>query len=259
MPERYSPAAVGVVQGIVQLSNGTAVDGATVQLFDANGDPYDHTDSNPTGRFTLSDVPVGSYFITATKPGYAIPARIALSVTQGKPTTVTITMQTDPTASLGAIFGIVRNSTSSQLLTNATVQLFLESNGAETLIGSVRTNTAGQYLFYNLADGDYLIRASTPGYLSNQSAVVSISGKQFAPLDIVLSADPEANTGTVSGIIIDATTGSALSNATVALYQITGTTENVVSITHTNAGGLYLFGDVSAGTYRVKATVQTEI
>lgn len=256
--EAAPAAAVGVVQGIVQLSNGTAIGGATVQLFDATGNPFEHTNSNPTGRFTLSDIPVGSYFITASEPGYTTPARIPLSVVQGRATNVTITMQTDPTALLGAIFGIVRNSTSSQLLTNATVQLYRVASGSETLIGSVKTNIAGQYLFPALANGTYLIRASIPGYLSNESAEVTIAGPQFAPLDIVLSPDPDANTGTISGIITDRTTGNAISNATVALYQISGGIENVVSITHTNPGGLYLFGDVPSGTYRIKATVQTE-
>ncbi|MFD3257796.1 collagen binding domain-containing protein [Paenibacillus lentus] len=153
----------------------------------------------------------------------------------------------------------MRNSASSQLLTNATIQLYRVAGGSETLIGSVRTNSAGQYLFADLTSDTYLVRASIPGYLSNQSAEVAIAGRQFAPLDIVLSPDPDANTGTVSGIIIDRTTGTAISNATVALYQITSGIENVVSITHTNPGGLYLFGDVPPGTYRIKATVQTEV
>lgn len=257
--EATPAAAVSVVQGIVQLSNGTPLGGATVQLFDANGNPFDHTNSNPQGRFTFPDVPVGSYFITASEPGYTTPMRIPLSVVQGRPTTVTITMQADPTATLGAIFGIVRNSASSQVITDATVQLFQVVGGTETLVGSVQTNSAGQYLFSQLPNGTYLVRASIAGYLSNESAEVTISGRQFAPLDIVLSSDPDANTGTVSGIITDRTTGTALANATVALYQISNNIENIVDITRTNAGGLYLFGDVPPGTYRVKATVQTEV
>lgn len=49
--EATPAAAVSVVQGTVQLANGTPIAGATVQLFDANGNPFDHTNSNPQGFF----------------------------------------------------------------------------------------------------------------------------------------------------------------------------------------------------------------
>ncbi|MDO7904834.1 carboxypeptidase-like regulatory domain-containing protein [Paenibacillus sp. JX-17] len=249
-------ASVGQIQGTVAAANGSRIEGATVQLFNSQGAPIQHVNSNPQGQFVFPDIQVGSYFITASEPGYLTPLRTPLSVSQGRSTTVTITMQTDTAATTGAVFGIVRDNATSQPINNATVNLFQTSGSTITQLGSVTSNASGQYLFANLASGTYYVQSSISGYLPNQSAPVGISGTEYAPLDINLAADPNANTGTLSGIITDSSSGAAVPGALVALYAINNGVENVVQITRANEGGLYLFGDLAAGTYRVKATVQ---
>jgi len=141
---------------------------------------------------------------------------------------------------------------------NATVELFRVEGSTHKLVGIVSSNNEGHYLFANLVDGDYFITASKPGFLANQSATMSLSDRTFAPLDVTIPVDPDANTGTVSGVITDSASGQALANVTVALYLISNGSETIVDITKTNAGGFYLFGDLPPATYRVKATVQTE-
>lgn len=66
-------------------------------------------------------------------------------------------------------------------------------------------------------------------------------------------------TGTVSGVVKDHLTGQPVGNAIVALYLMTGQTERIVNMTRTNALGVYLFGNVGPGNYRVKATVQSNV
>lgn len=85
-------AEVGVIQGIVQQANGTAVPLATVQVFDSAGNPIEHTNTNPTGRFAIPNIPVGSYTVTAYEPGFLTPTRISVSVTRSQPANVTIIM-----------------------------------------------------------------------------------------------------------------------------------------------------------------------
>lgn len=252
-------ATVGVVQGSVRLANGTPVPSATVQLFTSQSVPVQHVSTNPQGLFVIPNVPVGAYLITAAETGFLTPPRIPLSVTQGQPTQVTITLQVDPAATTGAVFGIVRNATNNQPVNNAAINLFRVDGATNTLIGTVASNSTGQYLFANLPSATYFVQATVLGYLSNQSAPVTITGNQFAPLDINLTVDPNANTGTLSGIITDQATGSPVSGALVALYALNGGVETIVQITQTNAAGLYLFGDLQPGTYRVKATAQIEV
>ncbi|WP_027410294.1 collagen binding domain-containing protein [Anoxybacteroides tepidamans] len=251
------PSDTGNISGTVRRSDGTVIPLATVKLFDANGVPFEHINTNAAGRFLFNRVPVGSYFITASEPGYLTPVRIPVTVVRNRTTDVTITMATDPDANKNAVFGVVTSSTG-QPVDDATVELYQVVNSTNQLVGIVSTNPQGQYLFANLDDGTYFIRATKAGYLSSESTPVALSGRTFAPANTVLAVDPDANTGTVSGFVTDRTTGQPIANATVALYSISNGVETVIDITKTNAGGLYLFGDIPPGTYRVKATVQAQ-
>lgn len=259
LPLQLSPESdSGNVAGRVQRPDGTAIPIATVKLFDSAGNPFEHNNSNNAGNFIFPRVPVGSYFITASEPGFLIPVRIPISVQRNRTTSVTITMQPDPDATTNVIFGIVRIGVGGPPVEDATVELFQVTGTTPIMIGIVSSNTAGQYVFANLPNGEYFVTASKPGFLSEQSAPVTVENREFAPLDINLIVDPDANTGTISGIVTDSTTGQPIANATVALYSVVNNTETVIDITKSNAGGLYLFGDLPTGTYRVKATVQVE-
>ncbi|KRF47275.1 collagen-binding protein [Bacillus sp. Soil531] len=248
----------GNIQGIVQRPDGTPIPLATVKLFTSNNVPFEHTNSNPAGRFVFPQVPIGSYLITASEPTFLTPLRIAVTVSKNKNSDVTITMQSDPDGNKNALFGIVKNSTNNAPLQDATVQLFRVVGTESESLGIVSTNSQGQYLFANLIDGSYFINASKTGFLSNQSTPVSISGREFAPSDIGIAVDPDANTGTIHGFVTDSSNNSPINNAIVALYSVSNGIERIIDITKTNAAGLYLFGDVISGTYRVKATVQIE-
>ncbi|MDQ0113740.1 MSCRAMM family protein [Paenibacillus harenae] len=248
---------VGNVSGTVKLSNGTPVPFATVMLFSSNGLPFEHNNSNPAGVFIFPRVPVGSYFITASEPMLLTPTRIPISVARNGTTMVNITMQSDPDGQKNALYGIVQNSIGNPL-NEATVELFREVNATLQLEGIVSSNSEGQFLFAALDDATYVITASKPGFLANQSAPVALTSREFAPLNINLAADPDADTGTISGFIIESTNEQPIPNAFVALYRINGGTESVTDITKTNAGGFYMFGDLVTGTYRVKATVQVQ-
>jgi hypothetical protein len=45
------PTSEGNVSGTVRRPDGTAIPFATVKLFDSNGIPFEHTNTNPAGQF----------------------------------------------------------------------------------------------------------------------------------------------------------------------------------------------------------------
>lgn len=230
-----------------------------MKLFTSADVPFDHVSTNPAGRLILNRVPIGSYFITASKSGFLTPTRISVTVVNNRNTEVIITMSVDPDATKNAVFGSILDSGTSQPIGEATVELFKDISPDPILIGMVETNAQGQYLFANIDDGNYFTMATKQGYLPNQSATVPISGRTFAPIHVNLEVDPDANTGTISGIITDQTTGSPVPNAIVGLYAIQNGVETLIDLTKATTGGFYLFRDLSAGNYLVKSTVQVDI
>jgi len=255
--QQAPPSDEGNLSGAVRQPDGTPISGATVKLFTADGTPFEHTNTNAAGRFIFTRIPVGSYFITAAEQGFLTPTRIAVTVVRNQNTNVTITMATDPNANRNAVFGTLTTSTGVPI-DDANVELYQVLGETNQLVGVVNTNAQGQYLFADLENGSYFIRAVKNGYLSTDSAPVTVSDRTYSPVNALLALDPNATTGTVSGFVTDRTSGTPIANAIVALYSISGGTETIIQITRTNAGGLYLFGDVPPGTYRVKATLQVQ-
>lgn len=65
--------------------------------------------------------------------------------------------------------------------------------------------------------------------------------------------NPKENLGTISGIISH--NSVIIPNAFVGLYKIDTekNTEQLVATTKTNESGIYMFGSVESGNYKVKA------
>ena len=82
-----SPAAdSGILSGTV-TSGGSGVAGATVKVYDTNNNPVEHTNTGGNGQFTIANLPVGSYKVTAVKDGYLLPLTTPITIQQNKTTT----------------------------------------------------------------------------------------------------------------------------------------------------------------------------
>ncbi|MCM3340777.1 carboxypeptidase-like regulatory domain-containing protein [Paenibacillus sp. MER TA 81-3] len=166
-----------------------------------------------------------------------------------------ITVHPDPNVNQNALYGIVADTSTNLPINNATVELF-QVQGCESLSeGLVVTNAEGQYLFADLPIGQYYIVATKSDFLPNQSDQIHLAAQEYASVNIHLNVDENVNTGTVSGMIKDKVSGAPIADAIVALYELTGSIETLTLITRTNAAGLYMFGNLPQGQYKVKATV----
>ena len=248
----------GVLTGTV--TTGTApkvpVAGATVKVFNSSDIPVTHAITNAEGKYTIPSVVAGPYKVTASKDGYLTPLVIPVTVAANRPTAVDISLEVDPDATLNTLFGIVRAAISLTPLSGATVNTYSVIGTTQTLISTTQTNSSGQYILPYLVDGDYVIVANLSGYDQTTSGTTTLSGTEKASLDLTLNANTADNTGTISGIITDSTTLLSIGSATVALYEVIGTTETLIRLTKTNSAGRYLFGSVAASNYIVKSFAQ---
>jgi len=249
-------SSTGVVNGTV-TSGGSPVTGATVKLFDSSGNPFAHDTTSTQGKFSFTQVAAGSYTVTATKTGYLTPDATAITVVANRPTTVTIALTADPDAELNTLYGKIQQETVLTAIEDATVNIYEVVEGVRTLISTTFTNSSGQYLTPSLSSGDYIVVANKDGYYQSESEITTLTTSDLQSLDLALIVNTVNTKGTISGIVTDDTTLLPISGAVVALYLIDGTTETIIQLTSTNSDGLYLFGEVSEGTYIVKSFAQT--
>lgn len=137
---------------------------ATVKVFDSAGMPYQHTLTDPSGRYTITDHPEGSYTVAAAKEGYLLSPASGVALSAGSTQDVPLLLTPEPTLPLGAIAGVLpvlQPEGTSLPLGGAKITL-LSSTGETVAV----TTTApdGEFAFYDLMDGVYTLTASaTPG------------------------------------------------------------------------------------------------
>lgn len=250
-----APPATATVTGTV--TDGTdPIPNATIKLFDSKGMPFQHTLSGDDGQYTLNDVPVGSYTISAVAENYLLSAPVGVVVTEGSISQVNLICLAEPTLTLGAIAGVVSVAGVGGPLAGAKVSL-IDSNAA--VVAVTYSAADGEFVFYDVADGVYTLTVSADGYLTAGPVLATILGGSIANLTVTMTQDARTYNGTVSGVIRDQS-GIAVAGCFVGLYQVTGEgdlqTETLVATTKTNAQGMYLFGGVTAGQYLVKAKLE---
>jgi acid phosphatase len=139
------------------------------------------------------------------------------------------------TSATGAIVGQVTNHSTGAALSGATVSY----SG-----GSTTSDSSGNYKLSNVPTGSVRVTAALTGFTS-QTSSVSVSSGATSTQNFSLS--PSGTTpGTITGRITNASTGAALSGATVSYGA---------GSTATDSGGNYTLSNVAPGTVTVTASM----
>lgn len=252
-----APPASATISGVV-TDGTTPISNATVKLFDSTGMPYQHTLTDSTGAFTLTDIPAGTYSLAAVADGYQLSDAAGVTLTDGTTINVNLVCAPDATAALGAIAGILTVNTPQGATPLGGAKITLQNTSGDTLAITYTAND-GEFVFYDLADGTYQLLSAADGYLPSTSMTAVVTGGAIVNLTMSMVVDVRTYSGTVSGTILDSA-GQPVSGCFVGLYQTTTvggvTQEHLVAVTKTNAAGNYLFGGVVGGNYLVKAKLE---
>ncbi|WP_040214315.1 MSCRAMM family protein [Clostridium polynesiense] len=151
-----------------------------------------------------------------------------------------------------SIFGIVSKEDGSALM-DASVDLMTFTKEGLKSLKSTSTSDQGQYLFSQLNNGEYLVQVCKPGYITANSAQITLRGNQSLSENILLKIDSKAYTADLGGKITDGETGLPIDNIIVALYSIINSREILIKSTLTNNQGMYSFSLLPPGDYRIKA------
>lgn len=246
----------GTVTGTVYDTTilvGPKIAGATVKIFDTDGHPLMHTETGPNGQYTFSNVPAGSYLISAIKDGFIMAIDLPIIVTTIVPVVQSIVLLRDLNNNQGVVYGTVKDSETSLALKDVEVLISKETEGTFNKIAATRTIDDGEYVIEDLDPDTYTILFSKNGFFSSEPITVTVIAGTNTLESIQLAPNPDANTGTINGIIKN-TLGVPITNAFVGLYSVVeGVPETLIATTYTNLSGKYIFGGVVDGEYIVKA------
>jgi thermitase len=213
----------GSIAGTVtSAKDGSPLVGATVT------DGTRTTTTDGTGKYTIANVPPGTYQVTASKAGYQS-SSVTVMVVAGNTVVANFSLSETP----GAITGTLTSAKDGSVIAGATV-----TDGTRT----TTTDATGKYTISNVPPGTYQAVASKSGYHSSSLSVTVLAGStavaNFALNEVIVP-------GSISGTVTSAKDGSAIAGATVTDGTRTTTTD---------AMGKYTISNVMPGTYQVTAS-----
>ena len=222
----------GVVSGKVSdASDDSAIASATVVI---DNTAFSAT-TDSSGNYCISDVPVGTYSMSASKTGYLSSTLSQISVTAGSTTTANFVLSAEQVApASGDISGTVKNSVTGEYISGADV--LLEEKNL-----TVTTDSSGSFLFSSISTGTYTLQFSATGYNSLTQENVSVEADQTTTVNVSLI--PESTpSGTISGTVTD-----------ISSNVLSGVLVEVVSLgitAYTDSSGNYSL-NVSTGNFNV--------
>ncbi|MBZ4664316.1 MAG: carboxypeptidase regulatory-like protein [Caloramator sp.] len=157
-------ANLSIIAGDVFATTSEPIQDAIVQLFKVNQDQTETligtTFTNQTGQFLFMDIDQGTYKIRTSKFGYVSDTSTILIDANRMIGKLVITLNVDPNASKGTISGYIKDD-NNQPIENAVVTLYrVEADGKLTPIKFTRTNAQGMYLFSDVPNGNYKVKAN---------------------------------------------------------------------------------------------------
>lgn len=258
----------GTITGILRAADTNAArPGVRVEAYGNSSFPESIATTGPDGRFTLTNLQAGFYFVWAEGIGDYLaapyggcpngaetcPLRASPAVTVGSTGTVT---EIDILQRRGAaVTGRVTRNTGAALA-GATVIAWDPAN--EWQIASAETDASGNYRLAPLPTGSWTVYTSEEGVLNeawpnvpcpdfydcgNQGTPISVpSGGTVNGIDFVLDL-----LGSLSGRVTDQISGLPLSGVEVRIYTASG---SWVGYDYTDDTGAYSLTGLTAGSYR---------
>ena len=243
----------GITGSVTDAADGSPIAGVVV----TDGTRTATTDAS--GRYTLADVPAGSYEVTASKENYHS-SFLTVTVLSGSSAVADFSLS--PIVVPGSITGSVINAEDGSPIVGATV-----NDGTRT----TTTDALGEYTIADVPPGTYQVTAGKEGYVgvtltatvvSGGTAVMNFSLNEQLPANNTMWVDTvsfmecgknlfiEVSVATASGVVVGANIDLTLVCSTGELWNFSGTT---------NTGGLVKFklGKAPVGSYVTTVTSLT--
>jgi protocatechuate 3,4-dioxygenase beta subunit len=232
----------GTVQGQVLSAGGTNTPLPNITVYLNLGRQSVAAVTNSSGTFIFTDVPPGTFTLTAYDPVSNTAATAAATVTGGNTTTQNLTL-----ASTGGVSVTVTAPTGTAV-SGLTVTLTPAPSGAT--VQTAVTNSAGVATFAGVSVGAFTVSASASnGYSGSAAGALGLAG-QTATVTVAIGPH-----GVVNGTVFhhDGQTPAAGIQVQLYGYPPGSQLQSLLATTTTDANGNYSFNTVPIGNFTVVA------
>ncbi|MCX2742446.1 carboxypeptidase-like regulatory domain-containing protein [Mangrovivirga sp. M17] len=244
--EEEAPTTGTVIGMVTNGNDQTAIEGASVVIYDANNNsPVLTLTTDADGNYS-TELDPGSYFVKVSAQGYLAnpPAGIAavpFDITVGVETENNVVLFPNDQQGLGYISGTVTEGTNP-------VQGVLVIAEAGDVAYSAITDEEGNYTIYNVAGGSYSVNGWIAGFNSSTETASVSADTETADVNVSLTAGAS---GELSGMV----TNLAAENKDVDVSLVHPITkETLPGLTGFTQDGQYLITDIPNGTYIGRAS-----
>ncbi|MHC8520973.1 MSCRAMM family protein [Rossellomorea sp. H39__3] len=194
----------GTLSGTVTGPGSLPIPGAVVTVY-ANNVQIASVLTDLAGNYTVPGLSPGSYTVVIGANTFTS-ASLGTSISGGQTTTLDALLTPNP----GTLTGTITDQ-GANLLSGVSVTV-AASSGTGIIVATTVTGNDGTYTVTGLAPGNYIVVASSLNF-QQVSAGASIAAAGTTVLNLSLASDP----GTISGVILDAQTGSPIAGANVQI------------------------------------------
>lgn len=203
-------ARSGIISGKVTAPNGTGLFGIAVSVHSSDYAFYGSAKTDLSGNFRIATgLGTGNYMVYASGAGNITAyggfyTPVSIPITAGQETTdinMELTPVTTPTTPSGTISGRITDTSSNPIRLASVTATRSGDTGFDI------TDNNGYYTISDLKNGnDYNVSATASGYYDTYypTLVSVIVGQTTSNINILMTAKPAANFGTITGTVIGA-------------------------------------------------------
>ena len=156
----------------------------------------------------------------------------------------------DETGNTGVIKGAILDNESDEL--PGVSVTFVKS---EKTVGTVTSDTDGEFYQSSLGSGDYTLTFSKSSYIDTTLSATLSTNTETLKVATVTQFSDSSSTGAISGTIKDAVSNSGVSDVTLSARSGLNTTSGTIVKTATSdSSGNYSLNSMSAGWYTVETS-----